>query len=403
MSNKSKTTIIMKRSLLLIAIIAMGFAMFAQQTTRTLNWDDTDRGYIEYLPSSYTGDTPTPIVFALHGLGDDMNNFYNSLSLNTFSEATGWIIITPQALMATVPVLGEIGNAWNSGAGAEDTPLGTIVLNEGVDDAGFLIAVLDSAENHLNINTDSVFFIGFSMGGFMSNRMGIEHGDRITAIASVSGTIGKFLSSEPSVNLNALHIHGTADGTVSYDNADINFGSGMIYSVGDGALDCVETWRSFNNCDETAIVNIFPDTQADGKTFERYVYLNGDNDSYVAHIKVNEGDHEWYFTPQNDMDYFSEIYKFFTNTMDFTVGISSTITNNEISLYPNPAKDYINIEIGDNENAVLRIFDILGTTVRTSKIKSRANIDIADLPEGMYIFRLYTNKKTIDKKVIINR
>jgi poly(3-hydroxybutyrate) depolymerase len=40
------------------------------------------------------------------------------------------------------------------------------------------MAILDSLENNMNINTDSVFFMGFSMGGFMSNRMAIEHGDR---------------------------------------------------------------------------------------------------------------------------------------------------------------------------------------------------------------------------------
>ncbi len=394
----------MKKYLLFVVVTTISIVMFAQQTTRNLTWDATEREYLEYIPTSYTGENSVPVVFCLHGLGDNMTNFSNYLSLIAFGESTNWIIITPQALMASIPVLGEIGTAWNSGAGAEGTMLGDQILNEDVDDSGFLIAVLDSLENHFNINTDSIFFMGFSMGGFMSNRMGIEHGDRITAVASVSGTIGKFLPFTPTNNINTLHIHGTADQTVSYEDAEVNFGSGLIYSVGQGAEECVDSWKTFNNCEVTPIVNIFPDTQADGKTFERYIYQNGDNDSYTGFIKVIEGDHEWYYTPQNDMDYTTEIYKFFTNTMDFSVGINNNnLSNNDISLYPNPAKNFIHTVVGENETAVLKIYDILGSLITTEKIEHQKIIDLRNLPEGMYIFRFFSSNKILDKKIMITR
>jgi len=391
----------MKKIVLLIATLSIGLLVFAQQTTRTLNWDDTDREYLEYVPTSYTGDNPVPVVFCLHGLGDTMEAF-NGAGFNLIANETGWIVITPQALMSTI--LGyEFGTAWNSGAGAEDTPYGTIILNDGVDDSGFLIAVLDSLENHFNINTDSVFFMGFSMGGFMSNKMAIEHGDRITAVASVSGTIGKFLTTEPTNNINTLHIHGTADQTISFDNAEVNFGSGLIYSVGMGAEECVEYWRIYNNCDENPIVNMFPDTQEDGKTFQRYVFQNGDNNSHSAFIKVIEGDHDWYSTPQNDLDYTTEIYKFFTNTMDFSVGLENDISKTDINVYPNPAKNFVHIRVGDTEQAALRVYDILGSVVKSEKLSNDNIVDIRDLPQGMYVFRIYSGSKTIDKKVMINR
>lgn len=392
----------MKKYLLLIVAATISISMFAQQTTRTLNWDGTDRQYIEYVPTSYTGDNPTPVIFCLHGLGDDMTNFSSALALNAFGEASGWLIITPQALMAQVMGM-DFGTAWNSGVAAYGTVIGDVILNENVDDSGFLTAVLDSLENNLNINTDSIFFMGFSMGGFMCNRMALEHGDRITAIASVSGTIGASLTPAAFANVNALHIHGDADTQVTYDNADFDTGVG-VYSVGTGALETVEYWRNYNNCDVDPIVNIWPDTQADGKTFERYVYLNGDNDSYVAHIKVIGGDHEWYYTPQNDMDYSTEIYKFFTNTMDFSVGITnSDFSSNNITLYPNPARNFIHVVIGENETAVLRVYDILGSLVKTEKVENHQVVDLRDFPEGMYIFRFLSNNKTIDKKIMVTR
>ncbi len=390
----------MKKIVLLIATLSIGLLVFAQQTTRTLNWDDTDREYLEYVPTSYTGDNPVPVVFCLHGLGDNMTNF-SGVGFNLVADEAGWIIITPQALMATI--LGsDLGTAWNSGAGAEDTPLGTVILNDGVDDSGFLIAVLDSLENHFNINTDSVFFMGFSMGGFMSNRMAIEHGDRITAIASVSGTIGTAITATPIANVNCLHFHGTADTQVTYENAGFDTGMG-VYSVGIGAEECVEYWRSYNNCDETPLVNLFPDTQEDGKTFERSVYLNGDNESYTAFIKVIGGDHEWYSTPQNDIDYTTEIYKFFTNTMDFSVGLENEMSKTDINVYPNPAKNFVHVRVGDTEQAALRVYDILGSVVKSEKLSNDNIVDIRDLPQGMYVFRIYSGSKTIDKKVMINR
>ena len=119
-------------------------------------------------------------MYAIRSYYDNMNAF-SGIGFNYVADLFGWIVITPQALDAVV--LGQnFGAAWNSGAGAENVVynninLGNIILNEDVDDSGFLMAVLDSLENNFNINTDSVFFTGFSLGGFMCNRIAAEHSD----------------------------------------------------------------------------------------------------------------------------------------------------------------------------------------------------------------------------------
>ena len=178
---------------LLMAVIFCFFAN-AQSglNTRSMTWGDTERQYLEYVPSSYNASTPAPVLFVLHGLGDNMSNMFNATGFRQIADAHGWIVITPQALNATISLMGysyEIGAAWHSGASGS---LGTmnIVVNEEVDDAGFLMAILDDLIANYNVDQNNVFCTGFSMGGFMSNRMAMEHGDRIKAIASVSGTIG---------------------------------------------------------------------------------------------------------------------------------------------------------------------------------------------------------------------
>ncbi|MDD2634352.1 MAG: T9SS type A sorting domain-containing protein [Bacteroidales bacterium] len=390
----------MKKLALITILAAITGIIMAQQTSRTLTWDEIEREYLEYVPTSYSGDNPAPVVFCLHGLGDTMENF-NGAGFNYVADLTGWIVITPQALMATVTGLGEIGTAWNSGAGVENAPmLGNIILNDTVDDSGFLMAILDSLENNFNIDPDSVFFTGFSMGGFMSNRIGAEYSDKIAAVASVSGTMGKFFTPAPSSNINTMHIHGTTDSQISYENAGFNTGMG-VYSVGMGAEELVEYWRNFNNVDASPIINLFPDTQADGKTFERYVYQNGDNNSQTVFIKVINGDHEWYSLPQNDIGYTNEIYKFFTNTMDFSVKTESIVTKTEMLIYPNPATNQINVFT--NKNAELRIYNCLGSLLREVNLEKQNTIDISNLSNGIYIFRINDGKKSTDKKIVINR
>jgi len=263
------------------------------------------------------------------------------------------------------------------------------------------MAVLDSLENNYNINTDSVFFTGFSLGGFMSNRMGAEHSDRITAIASVSGTIGKFFTPNPAQNIKAMHIHGDSDSQIAYEDAGFDTGMG-VYSIGMGAEECVEYWRSFNNSDPTPIVTYYPDTQADGKTFERYFYDNGDNGSYNAFIKVIGGDHEWYYAPVNDIDYTTEIYKFFTNTMDFPTTITEKDKNIEMSLYPNPASSTVHISTKGINNYTLELVDITGKSLlKTSGNKNNAIIDISTYPQGMYFVSVKSDKENFVQKLII--
>jgi hypothetical protein len=143
----------------------------------------------------------------------------------------------------------------------------------------------------------------------------------------------------------------------------------------------------------------FPDTEADGKTFERYFYQNGTDGVFTAFIKVIGGDHEWYYTPQNDIDYTTEIYKFFTNTMDFPSNVENQAAILS-DIYPNPASNFINIGI---DNANVSIFDITGKLVLNNTSSNNQTIDISSLSEGMYIVKLNNDGKISEQKLHVVR
>ena len=376
----------MKQIFTIVALTLCTLALSAQHVARTMNFEGTSRKYMEYIPTS-SPDGSMPVLFQLHGLGDNCNNFSQ---LGFESLAPNWIIITPEATEATINIMGmysmNAGAAWAAGVGGENISysgfnIGDINLNEDVNDEGFIMAILDSLIENYNVDTDSVFLTGFSMGGFMCNKMAVKHADRITAIASVSGTLGHFQPFEPTGKINTMHIHGTSDGTISYANADFNF-NGIAIPVGLGAEALVDTWRNYNECGTEPTVYYFEDTKNDGLTFEQYTYKNTETDNKTVFIKVNGGDHNWYIGSRNDIDYTTEIYKFFIGEENEPTNIDADIAK-DLSIYPNPAANIVNVTT--NENSEIAIFNATGKEVKRINAEKGINaISVSDLPNGLY-------------------
>ena len=375
----------MKKVFILLLTAFTALALNAQEM-KTLTWDGQQRQYVQYVPATAT--TESPVLFMLHGLGDEALNFFNATGIRTMADKKGWIVVAPQALDFDFQIPGvggqDFGNAWNAGVTIHFSitiygmPFNyDIVVNEGVDDAGFLLATLDAVNGEHTVCADSVFFAGFSLGGFMCHRMAIEHGDRINGIAAVSGLVGNDMESlTPVDNVNMLQFFGTSDETITYDGAMISLQSYGEYCVGLPVEQTVEYWRNFNHC-EDAIVEQYPDLQNDGLTFEMHSYLNGDNGSRVGFIKVNNGLHSWYRGTNHDIDYNEEIIRFFTNTMDVT-GVEEQSSEN-LMVYPNPAKDFVQIDTQDE----VSIFDLTGQLV----LKGKGRMDVSTLADGLYFVK----------------
>ena len=388
----------MKKAFTLFFLAIMAFALNAQ-TTKTITWDGQERQYLEYVPTSYSEAVAAPVLFMLHGMGDDINNFFQATQIRNVAEEQGWIIICPQALDFTyaIPGLGsqDFGTCWNVGSTVSVSfemygfPLNfDVTVNENVDDEGFLMAALEATKAEYNVDQDKVFFAGFSLGGFMSHRMAIQHGDIINSIAAVSGVIGNDLTTlTPVDNVNVLQFFGTSDEMITYDDAMISLQTLGYYNLGMPVEETVEFWRAFNQCDEAPIVEQYPDTHNDGLTFEMYRYLNGNNDSRVAFIKIYNGIHTWYSGYNHDIDYNTEIVNFFNNTTDVN-GVEEA-TSNTLTVYPNPANDFINVD------KTVKIYDLCGKLV----MKGSGKIDISTLPEGMY----FVKSENDCSKLIINR
>ena len=349
----------------------------AQQTINgSITHDGIQRDYILYVPANYTGAASVPLLFNFHGYTSNANEQMWYGDFRSIADTAGFIVIHPEG------TLDNTGTThFNVGWGAST-----------VDDVSFSGALIDSVSAQYNINLDRVYSTGMSNGGFMSFRLACDLSDRIAGIASVTG------SSLPATlsNCNALHstpimqIHGTSDGTVPYTGA-----AGWTEPISS----LVDFWANYNNCTMPAQIENMPDINiGDGSTVEKHTYLDGDNCTEVIHYKITNGDHTWPGTVFNspgtnyDINASIEIWNFLSQyDINGRMNCSSAGINEKkatllLSVYPNPAKNKLQIEGLKNMSDLqkLIITDLSGAIVLTTE-NIENGVDVSELSNGFYI------------------
>ncbi|WP_299059828.1 DM13 domain-containing protein [uncultured Polaribacter sp.] len=74
---------------------------------------------------------------------------------------------------------------------------------------------------------------------------------------------------------------------------------------------------------------------------------------------------------------------------------------NNISIYPNPAKNKIHITQLDKVSVEIRIFNLLGKQVLHQPNIKQNSIDISSLNEGIYLVKINIDGKTKSQKLVI--
>ena len=348
--------------LLRISVLALLLSFESQAFSQIQNfeWQGVQREYLVRMPSQPDG--TMPVLFFLHGLGDNITRVDNEFHFSQIADEFGWAIVVPQARNE------GYGTMWNAG-----------LMSSSTDDSGFLMALLDSLNLQYPLDMDSVFFTGFSMGGFMTHRMAIEHGDRITACAPVSGLITHSMANHSAVPVRMLHIHGTSDPVVGYDGNSQYFGG----NLGLGVNAILDYWKNANATVDEPVIDTFPDLKNDGLLFVRYTYQG---EKELQHIKVIGGNHTWYHSEdQYDIGYMTEIHKFFTDKGGGNVGMAEA-GQKALHFWPNPTSGQTLIE---TETATtLEVLDLQGRIVAKYQLKQGSNpIDLGHLSNGLYFLK----------------
>jgi polyhydroxybutyrate depolymerase len=342
------------------------------------------RSYRLYVPAIYNGTTARPLILNLHGYTSNAQQQQLYSNFSPIADTANFLMVFPNGTFSS----GQ--RFWNAGI----SPLM-------VDDIGFLSALIDSLDLTYNINLNRVYSCGMSNGGFMSHTLACELSNRITAIASVTGSIFNQqygTNCNPTRPVPVMQIHGTSDPTVPFAGSSTSM---PIDSV-------VKYWVTKNGCNSTPTFSNVPNINtADGCTAEHYLYNNGLSGSTVEFYKIINGLHTWPGFPFGgvgtnlDMNASKEIWRFFSKySLSVLTDVNNNFSHSVINVYPNPAKNQINIDLDNMYDEIheIKIYDIVGKEITKSNLKT---IDITNLQSGIYqISVTIKSGKSINSKFI---
>lgn len=357
--------------------------LLAQSTIHNLIHNDIEREYRLYVPEVYTGDEPVPLVFNLHGYTSNaiQQEFYGDF--RPIADTANFILVHPEGL-------NDFGGNqfWN----AFGVP--------GIDDVGFISAMIDTLSAEYNIDPNCVYSTGMSNGGFMSFELACMLSNRVAAVASVTGTMAesRLAACDPDIARPVMQIHGTEDPTVPYN------GNAEWASI----PDVVDFWVSLNECNETPVISDVPDIDpGDGSTTEHFVYNDGLNGNTVEHYKVENGEHTWpgafidIGVTSHDFDASVEIWRFFRqHKLEGPTSVENIADMPQIEMYPNPTKGAVNFACDDIIDRI-RIVDMAGTLVDELSVQS-TSVRLQLETKGVFMVQIHTRTATSVHKLVIH-
>lgn len=224
----------MRRWLVSWMLVCLPFAASALDVPLTVQ----GRSFNVHVPPSYDAAQPAPVVVLLHGFTGTGAGAENYMQFEPLSDEEGFLYLHPNGTLDCLNPPNRFWNATNACCNFCRLP---------VDDVGFLSAVLDELESQFSVDTDRIYFIGHSNGGFMAYRVACDVSDRVAAIVSLAGaTWDDPEACNPAEPVHVLQIHGTNDDSILYE------GGNIVFSTYPSALESVEMWASFNGCSPTA-------------------------------------------------------------------------------------------------------------------------------------------------------
>lgn len=150
--------------------------------------DGVNREFWVHVPIGYKPNVPTPVLIMLHGTSGNGLKFY---------EESGWKEVGDEENIITVfPSSGRYDitypdNSTKTTTKWNTTPDAEWVINAGevpLNDIKFLRFMIAALKLKLNVDPHRVYLEGFSNGGQMASKCGVEMGDVLAAVCSNAGS-----------------------------------------------------------------------------------------------------------------------------------------------------------------------------------------------------------------------
>jgi poly(3-hydroxybutyrate) depolymerase len=140
--------------------------------------DGEPRDFYLHLPSDVEEGGPWPVIFNFHGLGDSAQNMSNLLSSQVDNPIYPFILVTPED--TDVVVLNVVPIDWHVHQVDAETNIEALMFD----------SLLECLDERFDVDEDRVHAVGFSMGGFCTDMLGVIRGGQVASLATYSGGYG---------------------------------------------------------------------------------------------------------------------------------------------------------------------------------------------------------------------
>ena len=209
-----------------------------------ISYNGVARSYRLHIPSGYQPQNAVPLVIVVHGAFSTAKQIEEQTGFSALADRVGFAVSYPNG----IGIFGLLQH-WNAGhccgkAAADD-----------IDDIGFIDETIVDASEYINIDPSRIYMVGFSNGGMLTHRYGVERAAKLAAIAPVSGPLGSRVTTDqpewqvppPQVPLPVIILHGTGDENVPFNGgASDDDPDGRQYV---SAQESADFWVEQNRCD----------------------------------------------------------------------------------------------------------------------------------------------------------
>jgi polyhydroxybutyrate depolymerase len=262
-----------------LGFAAMSQAADSQDVTHTLEFGGLKRSYLLHIPAGAPVG-PLPLVVGLHGGAGSGASFAKMSGFDTVADLAGFIVVYPNGTDKPRPLREAMGKSgfdtWNAGSCCG------YAQEHGVDDVGFIRAVVAEVEKQHAVDPKRIYATGISNGGMMAYRLACEAADLFAAVGPVSA-VQEVKSCKPSRPVSVVHIHGADD-----ENVPLKGGVGKkAVEKEDRApvQDTIDFWVKEDGCSVTA------NSKQPDVLMQNYGGCEGGTD--VDYYIIQDGGHSW--------------------------------------------------------------------------------------------------------------
>lgn len=269
---------------------------------KTLMHGGIERSYWIHIPDPHEVSPGVPLVIVIHGGGGSGEQAAKQYGWIEKSDEAGFIAVFPNGS-------GRMGDkllTWNAGNCCG------YALDEGVDDVGFLRAMIADLEAVYKINPRRIYATGMSNGGMMSYRLACELSDKLAAVGPVAGALN-IEPCEPKHPVSVIAVHGTEDASVRYEGGKPEKKADWHDRTDTSVAESTGFWIRYNECAK-------PQTVEETGNIRIETWGGGRNGTEVKLISVVGGTHAWpggargarfLEEPSQEISATKEIWKFF--------------------------------------------------------------------------------------------